>query len=102
VPYSPQQNGVSERLNRTLIEKVRCLLHGSQLPNEFWGLALDTAVYLYNRLPHSAIDKVPYTAWNGYEPLMSHLKVFGCLAHSVVLKKSGKLSSEVLSGIFRV
>ena len=51
VPRSPEQNGVAERLNRTLMEAVRSMLVGAQLPQRFWAEALATAVYLRNRSP---------------------------------------------------
>ena len=52
IPHTPQQNGVAERLNRTLIEGVRTMLADSKLPHRFWAEALLTAVYLQNRSPH--------------------------------------------------
>ena len=51
VPYTPQQNGVAERMNMTLLEKVRCMLSKSGLSKKFWGEALLTATYLVNRSP---------------------------------------------------
>ena len=51
VPYSPQQNGVEERANRTLFETVRSMLHHANLPSKFWAEAVSTAVYLRNRSP---------------------------------------------------
>lgn len=55
VPYTPQQNGVSERINRTLMEKVRAMLHGSGMPKEMWGEALHCAVYITNRCPTNGL-----------------------------------------------
>lgn len=58
--YSPQQNGVSERMNRTIMDKVRCMLSETGLEQKFWAEAGSTAVYLINRSPNSAIDhKLP-------------------------------------------
>ena len=51
VTYSPQQNGVSERKNRTVMEMARCLIFEKKLPKEFWAEAVNTSVYLLNRLP---------------------------------------------------
>src|SRR5712671_4563035 len=56
VPFSPQQNGVAERKNRSLTEMARCMLQDAQLPNRFWGEAVLTATYLQNRLPSRAIS----------------------------------------------
>ena len=51
IPKTPEQNGVSERMNRTLVEKLRSMLIDSKLPQRFWAEALSTAVYLINRSP---------------------------------------------------
>ena len=50
IPYTPQQNGVAERMNRTLMDCVRSLLHWSNLDKKFWAEALSTAVYIRNRV----------------------------------------------------
>lgn len=89
VGYSPQQNGVSERANRTLVEMARCLLESSGLPQSLWGEAINTATYLRNRAPTKVLDDVtPYERWHGRQPSVSHLKTFGCDA--VMLKKGPK------------
>ena len=63
-PYTPQQNGVVERRNRTVVEMARCLLKSKGVPGEFWGEAVTTAVYLLNRAPTSSLrGKTPYEAW---------------------------------------
>ena len=78
-PYSPQQNGVAERMNRTLVEMIRCMLHQSKTPLSFWGEALFTAVYIRNRVPSSANDgKTPFTLWYGSIPDLSNLRIFWC------------------------
>lgn len=62
VPYTPEQNGVSERMNRTLMERARALLAESGFGKEMWGEAVYTATYLTNRCPTSAVTekKTPY------------------------------------------
>ena len=61
VPYCPQQNGVSERKNRTIMEKARSMLHQAKLPLEFWAEACSTAVYLLNRSPTTALkNETPF------------------------------------------
>ncbi|XP_063370326.1 uncharacterized protein LOC134658603 [Cydia amplana] len=78
VPYSPSQNGVSERLNRILLDKVRCMLFESGLDNRFWAEALMTAVYLKNRSPTSALSgHTPLEKLTGLKPNLSHLHTFG-------------------------
>ncbi|XP_049369398.1 uncharacterized protein LOC125834277 [Solanum verrucosum] len=64
VPYSLQQNGVSERKNRTIMEMSRYLLHEKNLPKKFWAEAANTVVFLLNRLPTRAVEgKTPFKAW---------------------------------------
>jgi hypothetical protein len=64
VSYKPQQNGRAERLNRTLQDKARYLLIQSRLPHQFWGEAILTATFIYNRLPSSVHGLVPAALWN--------------------------------------
>ena len=82
--YSPESNGISERLNRTLLDMARTMLFGANLPNKLWTEAVSTAVYLKNRLPHSSLrgDITPHEMWFGTKPTLSHLRVFGCAAHT--------------------
>ncbi|GBM89165.1 Retrovirus-related Pol polyprotein from transposon TNT 1-94 [Araneus ventricosus] len=101
VPYSPQQNGVSERKNRTLIEMTRCLLSEANLPQRFWAEAAMTATYLQNRLPTKPKGKTPYELWTNHKPNLSHIRVFGCKAYAYIQKqKRGKLDSKAVEGIF--
>ena len=82
VPRSPQQNGVAERKNRTILDMARSMLKSKYLPKEFWAEAVDTAVYLSNRSPTRSVwGKTPQEAWSGWKPEISHLRVFGSVAH---------------------
>jgi hypothetical protein len=86
-PYTPQQNGVVERRNQSVVEMARCLLKAMRVPSVFWGEAVRTAVYLLNRCPTKALSgKTPFEVWHGKKPVVSHLKVFGCVAN---VKKVG-------------
>lgn len=77
--YTPQQNGVAERANRTLIEMARCMLEESRLPQYLWSEAVNTATYIRNRSSTKLLkDKTPYECWFGYKPSVSHMRVFGC------------------------
>ena len=79
-PYSPEQNGVSERLNRTLIEGARSILLHAGLPLKFWAEAVSTVVYLRNRSPSSSLGgKTPHELYFEKIPDVSHLRVFGCI-----------------------
>lgn len=80
-PYTPQQNGVVERRNRTVAAMTRSFLKESKLPSCMWGEAVRHSVYVLNRLPTRALDgTTPYEAWGGKKPDLVHIKVFGCVA----------------------
>ena len=82
VPYCPQQNGVAERMNRTIMEGARSMLYHAKLPLEFWAEACSTAVYLHNRSPTTALkDQTPFECLFGRRPDISQLKVFGCVSY---------------------
>lgn len=100
--YSPQQNGVVERKNRTLVEKVRSMLNFRQLPISFSAEAIVAATYLSNISPTPLVpDKTPHEAWFGVKPKMSHVKIFGFIAYTHVLSQNvEKLDSRDLTCIF--
>ena len=81
--YSPQQNGVSERLNRTLVEAARSMLSYSGLSYAYWAEAVATATYLRNRMVSAAIKsgQTPYQSWYGKKPNLEHTRVFGCTVY---------------------
>ncbi|CAH9074982.1 unnamed protein product [Cuscuta epithymum] len=86
-PYTPQQNGVVERRNRTVVAMARSLLKTMQLPGELWGEAVRHAVYILNRVSTKSLtDTTPHEMWTGRKPNLEHLRVFGCIAH---MKQSG-------------
>jgi hypothetical protein len=101
-PYSPQQNGVVERRNQMVVEMARCLLKTMNVPPEFWGEAVCTAVYILNRSPTKSLDKkTPFEAWFGKKPRVSHLKTFGCTAHVKLIGPGlAKLSDRSKKMIF--
>ncbi|GJR92069.1 putative ribonuclease H-like domain-containing protein [Tanacetum coccineum] len=87
---TPQQNGVAERKNRTLIEAARTMLADSKLPTMFWTEAVRTACYVLNRvLVTSPHNKTPYALLTGNIPSVSHFKPFGC--HVTILNTSDHL-----------
>ncbi|KAL0537750.1 hypothetical protein IC582_026735 [Cucumis melo] len=99
VTYTPQQNGLAERFNRTIMERTRCLLTNASLPLKFWGEAAQTACYLINRSPSTALNlKTPQEVWTGKAPSLEHLRVFGCTAYAHV--KDGKLNKRALKCMF--
>ena len=82
--YLPQQNGLSERLNRTLVEAARSMLSHADLSNAYWAEAVATATYLRNRLVSTALkaSETPYLLWYGKKPNLEHIRVFGCVVYS--------------------
>ena len=100
--YSPQQNGISGRLNRKIIEATRSMIHHAKLPLQFWAEAVNTAVYLHNRSPTVALkDKTPFECWFGRKPDIFNLRVFGfvCYMH-VPDGQRRKLDPKSSKGIF--
>ena len=87
VPHTPEQNGVAEKSNHTLMESVRAMLADSKLPHKFWAEALSTAVFLRNQSPTKALQNVtPYEAWYSRKPDVSCLRIFGCSAYAHIRK----------------
>ncbi|CAH9125759.1 unnamed protein product [Cuscuta epithymum] len=102
VPETPQQNGVAERMNRTLNERARSMRLHAGLPKMFWADAVNTAAYLINRGPSSPIGfKIPEEEWKGREVSLTHLKVFGCISYVKVKDAdSDKLEEKAKKCIF--
>jgi len=99
VPRTLQQNDLAERMNKTLLERVRCMLLGAGLPKSFWGEAVTTTAYLINRCPSTGIDfKTPMEVWSGKSAYYSSLKVFGALAYAHI--KQDKLERRTLKCVF--
>lgn len=93
-PSTPQQNGVAERKNRSLVEMARCMLLDAKLSRTFWAEAINMANYLQNRLPTRAIEATPYELWNGKRPGVTHFQAFGtkCFVH-IPAEKRHKLEN---------
>ncbi|GJZ20305.1 zinc finger, CCHC-type containing protein [Tanacetum coccineum] len=80
---TPQKNGLAERMNMTLLNKVSCLLIQSGLPDSFWAEATMTAAYLINRSPFIELEKkTPMDLWSGHPANYKMLRIFGCVAYS--------------------
>ena len=102
IPKTPEQNGVAERMNRSLQEAMRSMLCESGLPKRFWAEALNTATYIRNRSPtRSVLNMTPHEAFTGEKPTVSHLKVFGCLTYAHIPKdERKKLDPKAREAIF--
>lgn len=100
VPYTPQQNGVSERMNRTLTEMARTMVASAKLDKSMWGEAVLTSTYLINRLPTKALSNItPYEMWHGKKPKISHIKVFGSTAYVHDKTKRAKFDEKSYKAI---
>ncbi|KAI3435604.1 hypothetical protein D9Q98_001667 [Chlorella vulgaris] len=99
--YTPEQNGAAERLNRTLIEKVRPMLAESGLPKSMWAEAVVTASYIRNRSPVKGRELTPWELFYGSKPDVSHLRTFGARAYALTPKQlRNKLESVSQPGRF--
>ena len=78
IPYTPQQNGVAERKNRSLKEMENCMIEAKTLPPKFWDKDIKYASYIYNRFPHKQLEGMtPFESWSGHKPDVTHLRIFG-------------------------
>lgn len=80
MPGTPEQNGVAERRNRTLMDMVRSMMSHSKLPDFLWGEALKAAMYILNRVPSKVVPKTPFELFKGWKPSLNHLRTWGCAA----------------------
>ena len=101
MPGSPDQNGVAERRNRTLLDMVRSMLSNSKLPKSLWTEALKTAVYILNRVPTKAVPKTPFELWKGWKPSLQHIRIWGCPSEVRIYNpQEMKLDPRTISGYF--
>ncbi|KAL5724118.1 hypothetical protein ACHQM5_007419 [Ranunculus cassubicifolius] len=100
--YTPQQNGVSERKNRTILNMVRSMLVMGNVPKRFWPEAVNWSVHILNRSPTLAVQSMtPEEAWSVHKPSVTHLRVFGCIAYAhVPEEKRKKLDDRGIKCIF--
>lgn len=85
VPYNPEQNGLAERVNRTLTEMARSMMKQGNCTDRMWAEAVNTACYLKNCSPHKALPATtPEQVWSNRKVDVSHLRVFGCVAYNHV------------------
>ena len=100
--YTPQQNGLAERMNRTLSEKLRCMLIDMKINKQLWAEALYAAVNIVNILPNNATEnKSPDQMWYKQKPNINNFKIFGCRALVMVPKeKRKKLDEKAIECIY--
>ena len=94
--HSSASNGVTERMNRTLMDMVCAMIITSGLPALFWGESVRTAVKIRNRLPTSSLDNniSPHEAWFGVPASVKHIRIFGCVAYARILHPRTKVLSR--------
>ena len=101
IPHTPQQNGVAERRNRTLLDMTRSMMAQANLPISFWGDALLTAAYILNRVPSQSVSSTPYELWKGEKPTLDHLRPWGSAGYvHNTSHKFGKLGPRARKHIF--
>lgn len=101
--HTPQLNGVAERLNLTLMDKVRTILTHCGAPEYFWTDCLLAIVHVHNRTTHKSLpaDITPFHRWYGKPPRVNGLRPFGCICYVHVPKTTarGKLDSRAKVGM---
>jgi hypothetical protein len=99
-PYTPQQNSVVERKNRTLIDMARTMLGEFKTPERFWSEAVNTACHAINRLYlHRLLKKTSYELLTGNKPNVSYFRVFGSKCYILVKKgRHSKFAPKAIEG----
>jgi transposase InsO family protein len=103
-PYTPQQNSVVERKNRTLMDMARTMLEKYKTLDRFWAEAINTACYSINQLYlHRTLKKTPYELLTGKKPNVSYLRVFGSKCFILVKRGSNsKFAPKAVEGFYLV
>uniref|UniRef100_M1DVJ7 Retrotransposon protein, Ty1-copia subclass n=1 Tax=Solanum tuberosum TaxID=4113 RepID=M1DVJ7_SOLTU len=100
-PYTPQQNGVAERRNKTLLDMTRSKMAQTNLSISFWGDALLTAAYILNKVSSKSVSSTPYELWTGHKTNLNDLRSWGCAAYiKDHFGEVGKLSPKGKKCIF--
>jgi hypothetical protein len=102
IPYNPQQNGVAERKNITIIEATKAMINDLNIPMIMWEKASMKTIYVHNRSPHQILKNMtPEEAFTGVKPEVGNFKIFGCPIYFHVPKeKRAKLDPSGRKGIF--
>ena len=80
--YNPEQNGIAERNNKTIVEVARAMLSDQDMPKFLWAEACNTTVYVQNRIPHNALGNITLeSVFTGSKPEVSHFRIFGSIAY---------------------
>ena len=104
--YTPEQNGVAKRKNRTIMEMARSMMASKHFPNEYWAETVEIAIYIMNLCSTKSVkNKFPEEAWTGKNHSVSLLNFFGCVAYAHILdeliRKLDKKGKMYFSWLFR-
>ncbi|GAA5874613.1 hypothetical protein JCM1840_007427 [Sporobolomyces johnsonii] len=100
-PYSPASNGVAERVNRSILEGIRAMLHQAGADKSLWAEALLAFVFVKNRSPHAALKgKVPLSVWRDHPVRVDMLRVWGCRAWHTLANTKSKLDARAIPLVF--
>jgi hypothetical protein len=99
--YTPQQNGLTERKNMTLVNMVNCMILSAKLHFNLWGETLLTTCHVHNRVSSIKMQVSPYKLWNDKKPNLNYLRVWECLAfYRVPDLKRTKLGLRAIKNVF--
>lgn len=99
-PYTPELNGVAERVNRTIVEAALALLIQANLSRCLWSFAVKHVAYVRNRVPHSTIGTTPFSVLTGTKPSLKNVRVFGCTAYVLRLPQKAEFESRAVEGVY--
>ena len=101
IPRTPQQNGIAEHRNQTLLDMVKSMMAHANLSISFWGDALLTATYILNHVPSKSVSASLYELWHGRKPSLDHLSPWGLIGdvHNPT-HKYGKLGPRATKMVF--
>ena len=102
-PYSPHQNAIAERSNRTVFELAAAIMYDSNAPLMLWEYAINTVIYVLNLMPNKVLGlkSTPYLNMFGHPADLSHLRVFGCDAYLLLPEhKRPAFGLRAIKGIF--
>ena len=98
--YRPEENGVAERWNATLLDMVRCLIIQGNFPKVWWNELVHTATYIRNRCITTTTGKTPFEVWHGSTPDLSNMRVIGCkVVYHIPTKLRSKLEDKGSVGV---
>ena len=102
MPYNPEQNGVAERKNKTIVEAISAMLYDQDMPKFLWAEACNTTIYLKNRSPHIILGMItPEESFFGRKPNVYHFRIFRDIVYYHFYKdRRNKLEPTTKMGVF--